>query len=173
MDVWEAIRKKRAVRHYTDEPLPEDVVRRIIDAGRRAQSAKNTQPWDFIAVQDREMLQKLSDAGAWLRHVARAALVVGIVTPSPEGNERYPWNMFDAGQAASYMQLAALELGVGSCPGTIYDEDLARDLLGIPPDRSFRLLLTFGYPAERQRRPSVVKKGGRRPLDEVVHWERW
>ena len=171
MHVWEAIQNKRAVRQFTDQPLPEPVIRRILDAGRRAQSAKNSQPWDFIAITQRETLQVLATTGEWMGHVAGAALCVGLVTPAPEGNARYPWNMFDAGQAAAYMQLAALELGVGSCPGTIYDEDRARALLGIPPDRSLRLVLSFGYPASPRITPA--RKGGRRPLDEVLHRERW
>lgn len=173
MEVWDAIKNKRAVRQFTDDPLPEDVIARILNAGRRAQSAKNSQPWDFIAIQDRITLEALSTTGPWMGHVAGAALCVGVVTPSPEDNERYPWNMFDAGQAAAYMQLAALDMGVGSCPGTIYDEAAARDLLDFPADKSLRLVLSFGYPVEAQARPSVVKKGGRRTLDEVVHWERW
>ena len=172
MDVWEAIRRKRAVRSFKQEPLPDEVVHRILDAGRRAQSAKNSQPWDFIAIRERETLQALATCGQWMGHVAGAALCVAIVTPSPEGNERYPWNMFDAGQAAAYMQLAALEMGVGSCPGTVYDEDKARGLLGVPPEKSLRLVLSFGYPAESTPPPAVVKRG-RRPFEEVVHWERW
>ncbi len=171
MNVWDAIRGKRAVRQFRAEPLPEDVITRILDAGRRAQSAKNSQPWDFIAITDRDTLAALAETGDWMGHVAGAALCVGLVTPAPEGNARYPWNMFDAGQVAAYMQLAAHELGVGSCPGTIYDEERARALLGFPPEKSLRLVLSFGYPAEARTAPA--KKGGRRALSEVVHRERW
>jgi nitroreductase len=174
MDVWEAIKEKRAVRQFKDEPLPGQVVRRILNAGRLSQSSKNSQPWDFIAIQDHDTLIALSKTGEWMGHVAGAALCVAIVTPAPEGNERYPWNMFDAGQSASYMQLAALELGVASCPGTVYDVNAACKLLNIPPGKSLRLVLSFGYPLEAQgERPRAIKKDGRRPFDEVIHWERW
>ncbi len=173
MDVWEAIRKKRAVRQFRPEPLPEEAVRRILDAGRRAQSAKNSQPWDFIAVRERATLEALAQTGPWMGHVAGAALCVVIVTPSPEGNDRYPWNMFDAGQSAAYMQLAAQEIGVGSCPGTIYEVETVRTLLGIPADKSARIVLSFGIPQAGQVHPPAVPKGGRRPLEEVVHWEKW
>ncbi len=172
MEVWEAIKSKRAVRVFTDEPLPEDSVRRILDAGRRSQSSKNSQPWHFIAVQDRDTLEKLAECGEWMTHVAGAALCVAIVTPAPEGNERYPWNMFDAGQSASYMQLAALEIGVGSCLGTVYDVEKARSLLGFPSNSSVRIVISFGYPKEGAQRPGMGQKG-RRTFDEVVHWERW
>jgi nitroreductase len=173
MDVLEAIRRKRAVRQFTAKPLPEDVVRHILDAGRRAQSSKNTQPWDFIAVQDRERLRALAATGEWMGHVAGAALCVAIVTPAPQDNERYAWHMFDSGQAAAYMQLAAQGLGVGSCPGTVYDEDAARTILGYPPEKSLRLVLSFGYPAPEAVAPRPPKPGGRRPLEDVIHWERW
>jgi nitroreductase len=81
--------------------------------------------------------------------------------------------MFDAGQAAAYMQLAAWELGIGSCPASIYDPDRARSILDFPPELHLRIALSFGYPAEVDmlRRPS--KKGGRRQLDEVVHFDKW
>lgn len=172
MDVWTAIRGKRAVRQFTDAPLPEDVIYRILDAGRRAQSSRNSQPWDFIAVQDRATLQALSTCGDYMGHVAGAALCVALVTPSPDDNERYAWNMFDIGQSAAYMQLAAQAMGVGSCLGTVYDVARARALLGFPEDRHLTIVISFGYPHPDALRPRQGK-AGRRPFDDVVHWERW
>ena len=83
MDVWDAIREKRAVRRFTDAPLPDAVARRILDAGRRAQSAKNSQPWDFVVVRDRERLRALSQCGAWLGHVAGARLTAASAPSAP------------------------------------------------------------------------------------------
>lgn len=171
MNVWDAIRSKRAVRRFTPEPLPQDVVERILDAGRRAQSSKNSQPWHFVAVRDRDTLQKLSTLGDWMGHVAGAALCVVIVIPATP-NDRHPWHMFDTGQSAAYMQLAALEMGVGSCLGTIYRPDDARALLNLPPDREARIVISFGYPDPDQGRAGAGK-AGRRPLAEVVHWDVW
>src|SRR5919109_160021 len=112
MDVSEAIRTKRAVRQFEPRPLPEAAVRAILNAGRRAQSSKNTQPWHFVAVQQRVTLEALAQLGNWAGHLAGAALGVVLVTPDPA----IRWSiMFDTGQAAAYMQLAAWELGVGSC----------------------------------------------------------
>ena len=170
MEVWEAIRTKRAVRHFKDEPLPEDVVTRILDAGRRSQSSKNTQPWRFIAIRERDTLQKLAQLGDWIGHVGGAALCVVILNPAE--NERSAWQMFDAGQCASYMQLAAQEQGVGSCLGSIYQPEAARDLLGFPPDWQARLLISFGYPDPNHERQGLDKEG-RQSFDDVVHWERW
>lgn len=169
MYVWDAIRAKHAVRKFTSDPLPDEVIQRILNAGRRSQSSKNSQPWDFIAIRDRDTLQKLATTGDFMGHVAGAALCVGIVTPVP--GERFAWHMFDAGQSASYMQLVALEMGVGSCLGTVYQPDAARDLLGIPADRLLTIVISFGYPADAERRG--LGKSGRRSLDDVVHWDRW
>ena len=170
MKVTEAIQMKRAVRQFSPQPLPEEVVRRILSAGRRAQSSKNTQPWHFIAIQERGILDKLSQLGSFAGHLAGAALGVAILTPDPAQR----WSiMFDAGQAAAYMQLAAWELGVASCLATIYEPDAARKLLGFPADLHLNVTLSFGYPAD----PSVLSRppqaGGRRPFEESVYFERW
>src|SRR5213082_604754 len=108
MTVSELIRTKRAVRQFTDESLSEEAIRSILNAGRRAQSSKNSQPWHFIAIRNRETLVALSKMGDYASHLPNAALVVAILTPDPVANYAV---MFDAGQAAAYMQLAALDLG--------------------------------------------------------------
>lgn len=170
MNISEAIRLKRAVRTFQDKPLPEDVVHAILNAGRRAQSSKNSQPWHFIAIQDKDTLKALSECGTWAGHLAGAALGVAILTPEPL--EKFQ-TMFDAGQAAAYMQLAAWELGVGSVPASIYEPEKAREILGFPPEWHLRIALSFGYPAEEEKLSTAPQKGGRRTLEEIVHWERW
>ncbi len=170
MKVSEAIRLKRAVRKFQDKPLPEDVIRAILNAGRRSQSSKNEQGWQFIAVRDKSVLKALSECGQWAGHLAGAALGVAILTPDPLGKFQ---TMFDAGQAAAFMQLAAWELGVGSCPASIYDGELARQILGFPPDWHLRVALSFGYPLDEAKLSSAPKSGGRRSLEEVVHWDKW
>jgi nitroreductase len=170
MNVSEAIRLKRAVRQFQDIPLPDDVVAAILNAGRRAQSSKNTQPWNFIAIRDKGILQSLSECGPWAGHLAGAALGVALVSEDP--NQRFQI-LFDLGQAAAYMQLAALELGVCSCPATIYEPDKARQVLGFPSDLHLRFALSFGYPLEDERLTASPMKGGRRSLDQIVHWDKW
>jgi len=170
MNVSEAIRAKRAVRKFLDEPLPDEVVRAILNAGRRSQSSKNSQAWQFIAIRDREILKALSTCGEWAGHLAGAALGVAILTPEP--TEKFQ-TMFDAGQAAAFMQLAAWELGVGSCPASIYEPEKAHEILGFPAEWHLRIALSFGYPAEESVISAAPKKGGRRGLDEVTHWDRW
>jgi nitroreductase len=170
MNISDAIRTKRAVRQFLDQPLPDEAVRAILNAGRRAQSAKNTQPWHFIVLRDKATLKAVSEMGTWASHLAGAALGVVIATPNPA--ER--WSiMFDAGQSAAYLQLAAWELGIGSCLATIYEAEKARALLNVPTEFHLNVALSFGYPASDQTRPPVVKKSGRRPFEDVIHWEKW
>jgi len=168
--VSDAIRLKRAVRKFTPDPLPEDVITAILNAGRRAQSSKNIQPWQFIAVTDKLTLKQLSECGDFAGHIAGAALAVAILTPDPEGKFQ---TMFDAGQAAAYMQLAAWELGVGSCPASIYKPEIARQILKFPDEWHLRIVLSFGYPLQEEKLTAPPKKGGRRLLDDVVHREKW
>lgn len=170
MNVSDAIRTKRAIRKFQDKPLPEEVVKAILNAGRRSQSSKNEQGWQFIAIRDKTVLQALSECGQWAGHLAGAALGVAILTPNPEGKFQ---TMFDAGQAAAFMQLAAWELGVGSVPASLYEAEKAREILGFPSEWYLRIALSFGYPLEEEKLSAAPKKGGRRSLEEIVHWDRW
>jgi nitroreductase len=170
MNVSEAIRTKRAIRKFQDKQLPDDVVHAILNAGRRSQSSKNEQGWQFIAIRDKSILKALSECGQWAGHLAGAALGVAILTPEPTAKFQ---TMFDAGQAAAFMQLAAWELGVGSVPATIYQYEDARAILGFPADWHLRVMLSFGYPAEPDALTREPKKGGRASLDDVVHYDRW
>lgn len=170
MNVIEAIRTKRAVREYSKTVLPGEVVRAILHAGRRAQSSKNDQPWDFIAIRDGAVLRALGATGSNVGHIARSSLTVALVTPRPEVKQTI---LFDAGQAAANMQLAAWQLGVVSCLATIYELEKAREILGFPSDRHLHIAIAFGYPLAGDAAPRPGRRGGRRPLDEVVHWDHW
>ncbi len=170
MDVVEAIRTKRAVRKFQEKPLPDDVTRAILNAGRRSQSSKNEQAWQFIAITDKSILNELSQCGESAGHLAGAALAVAILTPEPTAEFQ---TMFDAGQAAAFMQLAAWELGIGSCPASIYEPEKARAILGFPPEWHLRIALSFGYPEDEGKLSTPPKKGGRMKLEEVVRWEKW
>lgn len=170
MDVSEAIRTKRAIRKFQDKPLPDEAVRAILNAGRRAQSSKNSQPWHFVVVRERATLEALGKMGTYAGHLAGAALGVVFVTVDPAVR----WAiMFDSGQSASYMQLQAWELGIGSCLATIYEPDQARALLGVPFEFTIHVAISFGYPDPAELAPRPPKPAGRRPLEDVVHWEKW
>ncbi len=164
MNVAEAIKTIRAVRRFTDQPVPEEAIRAILNAGRRSQSSKNTQPWSFVAIRDKGTLKQLSQCGVYAGHLAGAAFAVAIISPEPAG--------FDQGQAVAYMQLQAWELGIGSCIASMYEPERAKGILGVPDDLHFDIALSFGYPDPSQQ-PAAPRQGGRRPFDEVVHWEKW
>ncbi len=170
MNVSEAIRTKRAIRKFQDKPLSDDLIKSILNAGRRSQSSKNEQTWQFIAIRDKKILKDLSQCGQYAGHLAGAALGVAILTPDPEGKFQI---MFDAGQAAAFMQLAAWEQGVGSVPASIYEPERAREILGFPAEWHVRIALSFGYPLDEEKITAAPRKGGRRSFDEVVHWDRW
>jgi nitroreductase len=170
MEVRDAIRRKRAVRQYTSEPLPPGVVEAILHAGRRAQSSKNTQPWHFIAVQDRATIDSLAAMGDFTGPLKTAALVVALVTPDPANAW---WVMFDAGQAASYMQLAGVEMGVGSCIVSLHRPEGAGALLGFPDDLRCHVVLSFGYPQDPAAFDPPRPREGRRPPSDVIHYGRF
>jgi nitroreductase len=173
MNVREAVHAKRAVRAFDGRPLEPEHLHAILDAGRRAHSAKNRQRWAFVVVRERAQLEALATLGPWAGHLAGAAVAVALVTPDPHRPDAPLSVTWDLGGAAAQMMLVAWELGVGSCPVTVYEHDRARELLGYPADQQCEFILSFGYPAD----PSVLKApnrpGGRRPLDDLVHQERW
>jgi nitroreductase len=170
MTVSEAIRQKRAIRDFSAEPLPEKTAHAILNAGRRAQSSKNRQAWQFVAITERETLKKLSKLGQFAGHLSGAALGVLILTPPPE---KFYGALFDAGQAAAYMQLAAWELGIGSCLATIYESEKAAELLGVPAEWQVLMAISFGYPADKEKFRLAKLLKGRKDFDEIVHWEKW
>ncbi len=172
MDTWTAIDTHRAVRKFADRPLEPAHLDRILNAGRRSGSSKNSQAWDFVVCTDREHLRELSGVGEYARHLAGAAAAVALVTPDPATAEAPLSVMWDLGRAAQNMTLAAWELGIGSVPATVYDQDLVKRLLGLPDGYWCEFLLSFGYP-ENPEALTWPKRKGRKTLEEVVHWERW
>jgi len=171
--VWSAIDSKRAIRSFADRPLEAEHLDRILRAGRRSGSSKNLQRWDFIVCRDREHLRELSVVGPFAGHLAGAALAIALVTPDPRGSDAPLSILFDLGQAAQNMMLAAWELGIGSVPATVYEHDLARRLLDYPADRHCEYLLSFGLPADGEDLIRPAKAGGRIPMADILHEERW
>jgi nitroreductase len=171
--VWRAIASKRVVRRFEDRPLEPEHLARILQAGRRSGSSKNQQRWTFVVCRDRAHLRELAELGQWAGHLAGAAAAIALVTPDPRAPGAPPSIMFDLGQAAQNMMLAAWELGIGSVPATVYDRDAARRLLGYPEDHACEFLLSFGYPADPTDLTRPPRAGARRDLDEIIREERW
>jgi nitroreductase len=169
MQTWEAITSRRNVRSFTDRPIPDADLDQILEAGRRSPSSQNWQPWDFVLVTDRQQLRELAAVWQGAFHVAESAATIVVVGPVAD-NERHRAQL-DLGQATMAMTLAAADLGIGSCHAGVADMQLARDLLGLPADRDWALLISLGYPADRPLVP--IRNPRRRPFSEVVHRGRW
>jgi nitroreductase len=162
MDTLDVIRTKRSIRKFLAEPVREEIIYKILDAGRHAQSSKNEQPWTFVLVQSKERLKAVSACGTYAGHIAGADFAVILV-------DHNNWS-FDIGQAAAYMQLAAWDLGVSSCLAYLGAQDKLKTLLGIPAEAIAETGISFGYSAEGPRKP---RKSGRKRLEEVLKQEHW
>ena len=169
METWESINTIRVVREFAATPIAPEHVDRILNAGRRAGSSKNQQDWAFILITERALLGELAAVGRYADHLAGATVAVALVTPDP-ATTSMTW---DLGRAAQNMVLAAWELGIGSVPATVYDHALAHRLLELPEDQRCDYLLSFGHPADSAVLTAPNRAGGRLPLEELVHHERW
>ncbi|HZC79067.1 MAG TPA: nitroreductase family protein [Ktedonobacterales bacterium] len=164
METFEAIRTLLAVRAYRDTPIPEDVVREIVEAGRLTASASNGQPWHFIVVQDKDTLRQLGALATTGPYIAQAplAVVVGISAGNPYG-------VSDASRAIQDMLLAAWSRGVGGNWVGARNAAAVKPVLGIPDDVDVLAIVPFGYPAQ----PVGAGKKQRKPLGEVASRERF
>ena len=171
MEAWDAIRARRNVRQYQPKPVSDEDMNRIAEAGWRAPSAKNRQPWDFVIVTDQTQLQELSTVWRGAGHIASAAAAIVLVVPLPPDDRRLVTDTYDIGQATMAMMIAATDLGVGTGHSSVGDQDQARAILGVPDDHLVAFMLGIGYPADRPLTP--IRKPNRRPFSEVVHHGRW
>ncbi len=171
MDTWDAIRARRNVRSYRPDPVPDNDLQRIAEAGWRSPSASNRQPWDFVIVTDPDRLQQLSTVWQGARHIASAAAAIALVAPVPPDERRKLLDQYDLGQATMAMMIEATDLGIGTGHSAVGEQDKARAILGVPDDHIVAYLLGLGYPADRPLTP--ISKPDRRPFDEVVHRGQW
>ena len=171
METWDAIRARRNVRSYTSQAIDRADLERVLEAGRRAPSARNWQPWDFVVVTGRDELTELARVWQGAGHVARSAATIALVAPVLDDEHQREGLRYDLGQATMDIMLEATDLGIGSGHASAADQDLARRLLGFPEDRFLAYLIALGYPADRPLAP--IARPDRRPFDEVVHWGRW
>jgi nitroreductase len=161
MDALEAIRRRRSVREYTGDPIPREDLETIVDAGRLAATGNNKQPWDFVVVTDREMIEELKVAARWMEKAG--AIIAVVIDPSSR------WWLEDGSAAVENMLIASTALGYGSCwleGNTLPREEEFKALLGVPEEKRLLTLVPIGVPTEW---PSKDKKS----LEEVIHWERY
>lgn len=145
---------------------------RIVDAGRRAPSSKNDQPWEFVVVTERDLLVRLSEVGDYADHLAGATAAVALITAEAQPLALTA-DLYDLGHATQNMMLAALELGIGSVHAAVYHQEMVRETLELPRDRRCDYLVSLGYPASDGLLDRPRRKVPRRPLSELLHRERW
>ena len=167
MDTYLAIASKRDWRNFADRPIPGDVERRILDAGRLAGSASNKQPWRFVLVESPDVRDRVAETVFAPGNVRGAALVVALVGPAGE------LPAFDAGRAVQNMFLAAWNEGVASVPNGMPDAARTAEALGLAGDERPRIVLSFGYPAGRidagsRSAEEWSEAANRKPLGDLV-----
>jgi nitroreductase len=171
METWEALTSRRNVRQFAPRAIPDADLDRILEAGRRAPSSRNWQPWDFIVVTDREQLRELANVWRGGAHIADSAATIAMILPRLTDDGQRERAQFDIGQATMSMLIAAADLGIGSGHSAVGDQELASKILGFPEDRFAAFMIDLGYPADRPLRP--IHNPDRRPFDTVVHRNRW
>ena len=159
----------RAVRTFRQDPIPQEIVDDTLEVARWTGSAMNLQPWEILVVRDRSTLEALAEVEGYAGHLAGAAVGVVLIM----AGDRAEQEAFDEGRLAERIMLSAAAYGVGSSIGWFSGggREAARDLLGVPAERTVRTAISLGYPDEAARR----SRGGpaRKPLSEITHEERY
>ncbi len=165
------LRSLRAVRSFLPDPVPEEVVDDVLRVARWSGSAGDKQPWEIVVVRSRKTLDALAGVEGYAGHLARAPLGMVLVM----AGDRATQEAYDEGRLGERIMLAAWAHGVGSSIGWIVGSgrDAAKDLLGIPPEKTVRTTISLGYPDESSRRPRKGPKSARKSLSEIVHNERY
>jgi nitroreductase len=166
LDTWLAVASKRDWRSYADRPVPDDVQRRILDAGRLSGSSQNKQPWTFVVLETEEARRSIAELVYAGENIRRCAFAVAIAT---DGG-KYP---FDCGRAMQNMMLAAWNEGVVSCPNGTPDPAAAADALGLAEGWLPVTIPSFGYPKrpldpESKSAEEWSAEANRKALDELV-----
>jgi nitroreductase len=169
MNVMEAIKKRESVRQYKDQPVEDEKLNLVLEAGRLAPSASNRQEWRYVVVKDRVKRQKLMEAASRQKFVAEAPIVVAACAETDNhvmrcGQLCYP---IDVAISVDHMTLKAVEEGLGTCWIGAFDEDSVKDILGIPKGIRVVALLTLGYPK------TVSGTKSRKKLNAIVRYEQW
>ena len=170
MEVLDAIKARRSVRAYSPDAVPDELLDKVLEAGRLAPSAHNGQPWHFIVVKDEAKRQEMSKA-RWAKFLKEAPVVIvgcGDAKASPE------WYVVDTTIALQNMVLAATSEGLGTCWIGSFDEALIRKLLKLPDHMKVVAMIALGHPRKKlDLTATVVRGSNRKPMDEVVSSEEY
>ncbi len=164
MQTFDAICQRASTREYQDKPIEKELLMQLVDAGRRAPSARHVEPWDFIVIADKDVLGRIAEKAANGRFVQNAAACIAVFCQETK------YYLEDGCAATQNILLQAADAGLGACwiagDKKDYAQDI-RDMLGVPSGYNLVSLIALGWPRQAVRQ----KKG--RGLDEVLHWERF
>lgn len=171
MKVLEVIQKRRSVRKYKEDPIPEKDLMRVLEAARLAPSGKNFQPWKFVIVKDKALKEKLAQASAGQFFMAEAPIIiVGCGFPdncyAHMGRYMKSWSV-DVTIALEHLILQAQEEGLGTCWIGSFEEEEVKAILNIPENVKVLALIPLGYPDE------IPRFRGRKSLDEIISYDRF
>lgn len=164
----EFLRALRQSRRFTNQPVPNDVLHDLLEVARWTGSAKNSQPWEFIVVEDRETLAQLAGAGQFAGFLEGVALAIVIVL-----NGKSPRSeAYDEGRVSERLMLAGRLHGLGSGTGWFSGEgsEEVKGLLGIPRERHVLSAVGFGYVESQSPNVPAMVNRGRKPLAEIVSY---
>ena len=169
--VLRVLRRTRQIRDFRPEPVPDELLNEILEVGRWTGSAKNRQPARFVLIRDRARLDRLAELAPTARHLSRAAAGIAIVMPG----ENEEWDAYDEGRVAERLLVGAnaLDLGAGIGWATPSARAAVADLLGVTPPAFVRTFVSIGYPSEAAMAPKSAPGTARRPLADVVRYERF
>jgi nitroreductase len=162
LDTFTCIRTRREIRDYLDKPISDEHLLKILEAGRVAPSSKNSQPWHFVVIKNKETLTKIASLTPTGSHIAKAPLAIGVLMDGAKLPE------IDGARAIQNMALEAWDLGIGACWVTNFYEDAVKDVLGAPQRMKIVTVMPFGYPKE----PKTTRKKVRKTLQEIVSYEK-
>jgi nitroreductase len=170
-DTLHILRRVRSIRDFRPDPIPDQELAEILEVGRWTGSGGNSQPWTFVIVRDRATLQGIAAASPNTRHVGGAAAAIVIVMDG----EISEIGTFDEARVAERILVAATALGLASAIGWVRAEAAPRvkELLGVTGERTVRTLVSLGYPTETGARPKSAPGAARRPLREIVRYEKF
>ncbi len=170
MDLTQLIKKRKSVRQFTSQPVEDEKIEQILECARLAPSACNLQCWHFIVIKEKENVVKAARAGGthnnWLKDAPALIIACGDPKKSTEHNG-IQYYIVDVAIAMQHLVLAATELGLGTCWIGNFDEKIARAELGIPENIKVVAITPLGYPDDKEPSPK------RKPLEKIVHHERW
>ena len=167
-----AVRTVRQARQYKPDAVPAEVVNELLEVARWTGSSRNTQPWHFVVVTDREKLKAISELRTAINWVAQAPLAIAIVL----GGANHLSEAYDEGRVTERILIAARTRGLGGGVAWYGDESQqaeGKHILGIPAERTARQVVVIGYATSTKDPRPTRATPGRKPLREIVSYNRW